>query len=321
MAAINYEEQLESVRNGEGVNGSPMDVIPSLLRGAFRAPEGFQFVAADLSQIELRVLAWITGSTPMMHVFENGLDPYIDFAAAWFNVAYEAVTKEQRQIAKPAVLSCGYGSGGGKLLYDADGNEVKTGLWGYAHNMGIQMTLPQAWEAVNAYRATYSEVVDFWNDSMAQIIGLLEAGNQNPKKTVSVYWNRLLFKLWPGKMLRVMLPSGRWLTYLKPKYDGFEVTYDGKYQGNILRRRLYGSLFTENIVQAIARDVMAVGMVRAYDAGFKLVGHTHDEIIALAPVNSEYTIERLNDLMTQPIEWCADLPLKSDGWEGPVYKK
>lgn len=325
MASDNYLELLESIRTGNGVEGSPMEVIPSLLRGAFRAPAGKQFVAADLSQIELRVLAWLTGCAPMLKTFADNRDLYIDFAAKMYGVEYDAVTKLQRQMAKPAVLSCGYGSGGGNLEYDESGDEVKTGLWGYADRMGIDMTREQAWDAVNKYRAEYAEVPRFWDAVMSVIVNLVREGDES-REVCGVWFERLYYRYFPGKMLRVMLPSGRWLTYLKPRLEqsGWQqnVTFDAKLGGNIFRRRLYGSLHFENLVQAIARDVIAVGLVRAHDAGFTIVGHCHDEIICLENIlTRHHNLAYLNNMMVSEISWCSDLPLKSDGWEGPVYKK
>jgi DNA polymerase len=325
MAADNYFALLESIRTGNGVDGSPMEVIPSLLRGAFRAPAGKKFVAADLSQIELRVLAWLTNCAPMLKTFADNRDLYIDFGARMYGVDYDSVTKEQRQIAKPAVLSCGYGSGGGNLEYDKSGDEIKTGLWGYAANMGIDMTRNEAWDAVNKYRAEYAEVPRFWDDVMGAITGLMREGDESGE-VVGVWFERIYYRYFPGKMLRVMLPSGRWLTYLKPRLSGDlwgrpEVTFDAKLGGNIFRRRLYGSLHFENLVQAIARDVIAVGLVRAHDAGFTIVGHCHDEIICLEDLTGHHNLTYLNNMMVSEISWCSDLPLKSDGWEGPVYKK
>lgn len=330
MASDNFEAQLESIRTGRGVEGSPMEVIPSLLRGAVRAREGKKLVAADLSQIELRVLAWIANSVPMLETFANDLDLYIAFAASMYNVAYEEVTKLQRQIAKPAVLSCGYGSGGGILTYDEAGDEIKTGLWGYAAGMGIDMSQEQAWEAVNKYRTTYPEVPRMWDALMEHIVGLMKEGDATRKVTSApfpiavTHW--LHYTYFPGKMLRVMLPSGRWLTYLKPRlsqdYKGrAEITYDAKLGPNVIRRRLYGSLHFENLVQAIARDAFAVGMVRAHDAGFNIVLHTHDELVCEEDLTGHHNLTYLNNMMVSEISWCSDLPLKSDGWEGPVYKK
>lgn len=322
----NFEQQLESIRTGNGVDGSPMEVIPSLLRGAFRAPAGKKFVAADLSQIELRVLAWLTDCKPMLKTFADNRDLYIDFGARMYGVDYDEVTKEQRQIAKPAVLSCGYGSGGGNLEYDESGDEVKTGLWGYAADMGVEMSRSQAWDAVSKYRAEYPEVPRMWEALMAHMVAILrgDPSAHSPFPVAENHW--LYYKYSPGKMLRVLLPSGRWLTYLKPNLGKDDkgrpvITCDGKLHGQICRRRLYGSLHFENLVQAIARDVMAVGMVRAHDAGFHIVGHTHDELICLEDLTGHHNLTYLNNMMVSEISWCSDLPLKSDGWEGPVYKK
>lgn len=325
---MSVEAQLESIRTGRGLldDANAMETIPSLLRSAFRAPAGKKFVAADLSQIELRVLAWLTDCKPMLKTFADNRDLYIDFGARMYGVDYDDVTKDQRQIAKPAVLSCGYGSGGGNLEYDDSGDEIKTGLWGYAANMGIDMTRQQAWDAVNKYRAEYAEVPRFWDSVMAHITSLMSEGN-NFNDIAGGWFNRLYYRYFPGKMLRVMLPSGRWLTYLKPKLErSGEVTFDAKLGGNIFRRRLYGSLHFENLVQAIARDVMAVGMVRATDAGIPLVGHTHDELIGLVLAELAERMKRqLAKSMSDPIDWADGLPLKvdpdKDAWVGDVYRK
>ena len=184
----NVEEAVAAITAGGDANtfGPPLEVISSCLRGAFQAPEGYKFVVADLSSIETRVLAWLSRCQPLCDVFAQGLDPYLDFAAFWFNKPYAEVTKGERQLAKPAVLGCGYMlSGGdwrmdccGKLRDEARaielkqphckckpekrGDEFKSGLWGYAENMGTALTYEQAHEAVRAYRDKYREVVNFW---------------------------------------------------------------------------------------------------------------------------------------------------------------
>lgn len=325
--AENFDQIVESVREGRGMPDglSPMAELPSCLRGAFRAPLGFKFVAADLSQIELRVLAWLTRCQPMLDVFASGLDPYIDFATHMYNVPYDEVTKQQRQIAKPAVLSCGYGSSGGREVEDKNGDIVKTGLWGYAESMGVKMEQREAQNYVDIYRRSYPEVPRFWYDSQDALQGLL----MNPEHGVT-WFDRIRVQLVPNKLLKVTLPSGRSLHYLKPRLSptGFngrmEIVFDSELPGMGKTRgwrRLYGSLFTENLVQAIARDVMAVGMVRAHEAGFSIVGHTHDELVCLESLDSQHNLTYLNNMMTDEISWCNDLPLKSEGWEGEVYKK
>lgn len=318
----NFDEVVNSVREGRGMpNGeSPMATLPSALRGAFRAPKGMHFVASDYSMIELRVLAWLTDCLPMLETFYNDLDLYIDFACRMYNTVYDAVTKDQRQIAKPAVLSCGYGSGGGEWKIDKNGDEYKSGLWGYAEGMGIIMTQQQAHDVVQMYRAAYPEVVKFWYAVEDAVRGLM----RNPTHRVTRF-NRLIIEHFPGKLLRIMLPSGRYLHYLKPELvNDRNIEYDAKdpQTGQIVRRRLYGSLITENLVQAIARDVMGVGLLRAKKAGFRIVGHTHDEIVTLNfDVDKRHNLTYLNRVMVDDIEWAEGLPLKSAGWEDKIYRK
>jgi DNA polymerase bacteriophage-type len=141
------------------------------------------------------------------------------------------------------------------------GDEFKSGLWGYAENMRTELTYEQSHEAVRAYREKYREVVDFWYRIEDAFIDVVLDGRE-----------RSLFGLTigvvPGKVLWVLLPSGRRLHYLNPQLK------EGKYHKPALthysydstrgwcREQLYGGLITENLVQAIARDVLAVGMLR-----------------------------------------------------------
>jgi DNA polymerase len=313
------EQLAESIRSGNGVEGNAMEVIPSCLRAAFRAPRGHAFVCADLSLIEVRVLAWLTDCQPMLEAINADRDLYLEFGSKMYRVPYDQVTKAQRQIAKPAVLQCGYGAGGGKLITDANGDEIKTGLWGYAEAMGVSMTQEEAAEAVALYRSVYPEIPRFWYEFEDRIRRILEIGIK-----VSLRFGRLVYGLIPGKLLWVTLPSGRRLHYLRPAILGDDITYEGlnpktKQWG---RRKLYGSLLVENIVQAIARDVLAVGMVRAHEAGFDVVAHTHDELLCeVSTLDKRRNLTYLINTMTAPISWADGLPIKAEGWTGEVYRK
>jgi DNA polymerase len=145
----------------------------------------------------------------------------------------------------------------------------------------------------------------------------------NMNLTFSSFW-RLRLGLISGKLLYVILPSGRRLHYLRPAILGNDITYEGlnpktKQWG---RRKLYGSLLVENIVQAIARDVLAVGMVRAHEAGFCVVAHTHDELLCeVSVLDKRRNLTYLINLMTAPISWADGLPIKAEGWTGEVYRK
>lgn len=318
---MEIEQIAESIRAGV-CPGNPMEVIPSALRMSFRASEGKRFVCADLSLIEVRVIGWLTGCHALNAIFAADRDPYIEFAAELFNVPYDQVTKLMRQIAKPAVLQCGFGAGGGQLKEDKNGDIYKSGLWGYAESMSVAMTQEQAAEAVAVYRESYPEVPRFWyaledrvrmNIEHNYIYGTIHMGGVELKLGAVL-----------GKLLYIVLPSGRRLHYLRPALLGDDITFEGlnsvtKQWG---RRKLYGSLLTENIVQAIARDVLAVGMVRATDAGFTIVAHTHDELLCEENVlDTRHNLAYLSDTMTAPVSWAPGLLIKADGWEGEVYRK
>jgi DNA polymerase len=196
---------------------------------------------------------------------------------------------------------------------------VKSGLWGYAESMGVQLTQDQAHDAVRVYRQKYREVVQYWRDLEDTVTSLVYT-DERAAATFGV----VKFELLPRKLLRVKLPSGRSLHYIKPEILNAQLSYETELSPSKVRgmRRLYGSLLTENLVQAIARDVLAVGMVRAADAGFEIVGHTHDELLAVEPTaKAPANLELLMALMTAEIPWCKDLPLKAEGWEGEVYRK
>jgi DNA polymerase len=316
---MEVEQLAELIRSGQGVPGNPMEVIPSLLRASFRAPAGKKFVCADLSQIELRVLAWLTDCKPMLDAFAADRDLYVEFGSKMYRVDYDLVTKQQRQIAKPAVLSCGYGTGAGMLKIDQNGDEFKSGLWGYAESMGVAMTQDEAHDAVQLYRSVYPEIPRFWYFMEDRIGAMIEQDFAQ-----SVQMERLVVGLLPKKLLYVTLPSGRRLHYLRPVILGDDITFEG--QNSVTkqwgRRKLYGSLLTENIVQAIARDILAVGMVRAHDAGFEIVAHTHDELLCEIDVlDNRRNLSYLSNMMTTEIEWAKGLLIKAEGWEGDVYRK
>lgn len=352
-----YDAAVGAIRDSSGdvdllAFGPILDVVASCIRGAFRAPQGKVFVVADLSAIENRVLAWLSGCQSMTNVYVNKLDPYKAFASEHlYRVPYDEVTKAQRQMAKPAVLGCGYQlSGGFECWYCPRCNEarspeeaecqycaymgitvpqtdvVKTGLWGYAESMGVQMTEDEAHAAVKAFREGYPEVVALWrNLQNAAITAVLERTRVEVGHVAFV-----------GKkgLLCAVLPSGRSLYYVRPEVVKGEygpvLTYWGVDSTTKQWRKLqtYGGKLTENLVQAISRDVLGEGMLRADAAGFTIVGHTHDEIITLENEDVEHdgylgplSLEHLIDCMTKPMPWAPDLVLGADGYTSTIYRK
>lgn len=329
LSADAFDEGVVLIQAGGDLSGvgPVLDVVSSCLRGSFRAPEGKKFVVADLAQIEVRVLAWLAGCTSLLQVFERGEDVYVAFARDHLYRGQE-ITKHKRQIAKSAVLGCGYQLSGGEEQEDKNGDTIKTGLWGYAAAMGIEMTQEEAHAAVAAFRTAYPEVTALWrNLQNAAIRAVVD------KCRVDV--GPVAFVGKPS-LLCALLPSGRRLHYPRPEVekvsDGWpKLSYEGLTMAKKWRRKAtYGGHLTENLVQAIARDVLAEGMLRADEAGLRIVGHTHDEIICLwhpplfdlaSRAGHRGALEVLKDCMTQPMPWAPDLQLAADGYESVIYRK
>ena len=306
----------------------PMDALAGLVRSSIHATEGNSLVVCDLSSIESRVIGWLTGCERLLKVFRNGMCAYKDFATELYKIVYEEVTKSQRTDAKPAVLGCGFRLGGGAMI-----EGKKTGLWGYAENMGIALSREDSHKAVKVFRKAYPEIVDAWYAYEDAIAHTIKTGRRTRVGVIRFAMEK--------PYLTAELPSGRKLWYLHPrvrkakiKYvdkDGnassFEkdsISYMGKQQNGKkwIRIQSHGGKFIENFVQAIARDILREGLLAAADDGFNIVMHVHDEIVTEHPKGDNYyTVERLRELMSQPIPWCADMPMDAAGYAGEIYRK
>jgi len=336
-----HEYALELIKAGDYETirkefSSPLDVACSALRPCLRAPNGRKFVIADLNAIETRGAAWIAGCDSLMEVFRLGRDPYIAFAAQMdpsktyeeLYAEYKAGDKTARTNAKSPTLGCGYGLSAGDITQDEEGNTVRTGLLGYADNMGIELTKEYAEQAVMVYRNSYPEIVNFWWDlhrAFAKVVEtdvVIEIGPLRLEKI--------------GRVLCIWLPSGRALHYINPR-----VTYVDRVskRGNTYKaQNLFcegihqethqwceietrGAKLFENVVQAICRDVLANGMLNCRDAGFELVLHCHDESVAETDEDSPLTVDTMVECLTKPIIWAPGFILGAEGFETPYYVK
>lgn len=298
------------------------DVLASLIRNCVTASPGKVLTVADLSSIESVMLAWAANSEYMLDLFRQGLDIYKDFATHWLKVPYNEVTKAMRQLCKPPSLGCGYLLGA-------------KGLMAYADAMGVKLTKEEAKAAVKTYRTAYPDVPQFWND-------LDEAARLCISTGQSVTVNgKFRFRMQKPCMM-IDLPSGRSLCYVRPKLEErlfrFEdidtgeikerwqvsICYEGRNQttGRWERIATHAGKITENIVQAIARDILAEGMrnVHCEMPDADMVLHVHDELGAETP-NEPVYLERLQELMTRPPAWGLDIPLGSAGFQNSFYLK
>lgn len=279
--------------------GDVAPVLASLVRSAIAAPDGCTLVSADFASIESVMLAWLADCKPLLQVFHTGKDAYKDFGTRLFGVAYDAITKPQRTISKPAVLGCGYGMGPPALVSYADG-------------MGITLTIEEAERHVGAFRRAYPEIPRLWYATWDAVESAMEG---QPSEAGRCSW------FTQGPFLRCSLPSGRCLSYYRPKLQdgrhGMELSYDNGSQGRV---STHGAKLVGNITQAVARDVLAHTLLQL--PRDRIVGHVHDEGILLVPESAgPKALATTLGIMGHAPPWCADAPIKAAGWHGKLYRK
>jgi DNA polymerase len=279
------------------------DVLTQLIRTALIAKPGHTFLVADFSAIEARVIAYLSGEQWRMDVFAAGGDIYCSSASQMFHVPVEkhGVNGHLRQKGKVAELACGYG--GGVAALKAFG----------AERMGLTETEMQ--QIVTQWRAASPTIPKFWRDTEKAARMALENPGQGFKLRCGVRFRR------DGEALRCYLPSGRILTYWGARIEEGSTVYMGQggQSGAWMKKDTWGGKLVENIVQAFARDCLAVAMDRLDAAGFQICFHVHDEVVAEAPVGSRW--EDMAEIMAQPIDWAPGLLLRADGYETKFYMK
>ena len=288
---------------------SVSDVLSQLIRTAFIPSKEHRFIVADFSAIEARVIAWLAGERWRMDVFQSHGKIYEASAAQMFKVPIETIDKGSplRQKGKIAELALGYGGAKGALTQMG------------ALEMGLgEDELP---ELVSAWREANPNIVKLWWSIEAAAIKAVK------EKAVVKMQYGLTFHYTKGILL-ITLPSGRPLAYVRPKigiderFGKEQLTYEGTEQGSKQWGRIptYGGKLTENIIQAIARDCLAVSMLRLDEAGYHINFHVHDEVVLDVPAGRG-SMEKVEEIMGQPIEWAPGLPLGADSFETDYYKK
>ena len=280
------------------------DVLSQLIRTALVAKEGHTFLVADFSAIEARVIAYLAGEQWRMDVFAQGGDIYCSSASQMFKVPVEkhGVNGHLRQKGKIAELACGYGGGVNALLaFGAD-------------KMGL--TEPEMQEIVTQWRAASPTIPRFWREAENAAKEALAHPGQVVKMCCGVMYRR------DADALRCQLPSGRQLTYWNARLDSDgNICFMGQagQSGAWSRVDTWGGKLVENIVQAYARDCLAVAMDRLDAAGFRICFHVHDEVVAEAPKGTDW--KEMAEIMGRPIEWAPGLLLRADGYTTDFYMK
>ncbi len=305
------DEARELVKMGcfdmiEALYGNTPDILSQLIRTMLIPKDGCEFIVADFSAIEARVLAWLAGEQWRLDAFQRGEDIYCASASQMFGVPVvkHGINGELRQKSKVAELACGYGGGAGALISMG------------ALDMGLKEDeLP---DIISSWRDANPEIVKFW---YAVEKAAIETVKDHTDRTVG----RIGFQF-SANTLWIVLPSGRRLAYIKPKlqpnrFGRMALTFEGLGANNKWTRgETYSGKLTENITQATARDLLAEAMRRMELAGLGIVGHVHDEVILEVP-KGKYTVDDLCNIMNQNPVWADGLPLASAGYCGPYYLK
>lgn len=284
---------------------STPEVLSELIRTAFVAKPGCRFIVSDFSAIEARVMGYLAGEGWVMEEFMGAGKIYEQTASKMFHIPIEEITKGSpyRARGKVASLACQYGG--------AEGALISMGALNFVEEDELK-GLVQSWRTANPH------IVNYWYE----IDGAVKAAVKERKMTtvgrVTVYYQ--------SGMLKIALPSGRVLSYVRPRmtvnrFGSESVSYEGVGTNRKWTRiESYGAKFCENIVQATARDVLAEAMLRLEKKGFDIVCHIHDEVVLEVPEGTS-SVEEVNEIMAVCPDWCEGLPLKAAGFESPFYKK
>ncbi len=305
------DEARELVKMGcfdmiEALYGNTPDILSQLIRTMLIPKEGCEFIVADFSAIEARVLAWLAREQWRLDAFKAGQDIYCASASQMFGVPVvkHGINGELRQKGKVAELACGYGGGAGALISMG------------ALEMGLKEDeLP---DIISSWRDANPDIVKFW---YAVEKAAIETVKDHTDRTVG----RIGFQF-SANTLWIVLPSGRRLAYIKPKlqpnrFGRMALTFEGLGANNKWTRgETYSGKLTENITQATARDLLAEAMRRMELAGLGIVGHVHDEVILEVP-KGQYTVDDVCNIMNRNPAWADGLPLSSAGYTGNYYFK
>lgn len=303
------------------VYGEPLDVVADCLRGMVTAAPGNKLLAADFSNIEGRLIAWLADEEWKLQAFRDfdagiGHDIYKLAYARSFGVEPETVTKQLRQVGKVQELALGFQGGVGALLK-------------MAAIYGVKVSEADAADWRDAWRDAHPNVKQYWRD----LENSAKSAIENPGEVF--YAGRIAFRV-AGSFLFMRLPSGRSIAYpypcIKPKLmpwtdDGAPVWRDSvSYKGTDTYTRkwtdcfAHGGLLFNNAVQGTARDIEAEGMTRVEAAGYAIVLTVHDEVVCEVP-EAFGSVAEFESLMVALPEWAAGLPVAAEAWSGPRYKK
>lgn len=296
--------------------GSVTSTLSALIRTVFVAAPGKTFIDADFSAIEARVIAWLAGEEWVLEVFRTHGKIYEATASQMFSIPFDRIKKgnpeySYRAKGKVATLALGYQGGSGALI---NMGALRNGL--------TEDELP---DIVDRWRRSNPAIVNFWYQVEAAALVAIQEGRSSTVGCVTI--SR---ECDPGNGLDFMtikLPSGRKLYYASPhmgvnRFGKPSICYKGQNQTTKKWETLetYGGKLVENITQAVARDCLFYSIEQLQAAGYRIVFDIHDEVVIEAPAGLA-DLDRVVEIMSQPIPWAPGLPLNADGWVDGYFKK
>ena len=299
------EALIELFRNSLEQMENPLNEAKKLIRSVIKAPEGKMLCVADWSGIETHLLFWMVDDKRVLELLRNREDLYKHMSAALYGIKVSEVNKLQRQLGKVTILGCGYNMGANRFQFTAKG-------------YGIELTLAESDRVVQTYRSTYPKVRRGWytlDNAMKKAIN-------NPGYVVPAL--RVSFRH-DGRSLWITLPSGRRL-----HYPECHITEDGDIQYKSIdsvskqwrNTKIYGGYALENLIQAIAADILNDGLLRVdQNPHYEILGHVHDELITLIDGSDQQRLDDMIEMMCIPPTWGKDIPLFAEGYVSKRYKK
>lgn len=321
-AAIEYAVALFNSSTYDHIKNQYPDVnatASKLIRPMIIARPGHKLTVSDYTSIENVLLHWTADDKKTVKEFRDKKDQYKTFASSRFKVPYKEVTKKQRTYAKPCILGLGYGGSVNALL-------------GIATAHGVSMTYKQAEAEVKFYRyKKYPKIPKLWYALYNKALDAVATGD------VQVFWNdnvKIEFR-YDNNYLKIKLPSGRTLWYPQAKLNYSwtilvkgspvqmtgKMSYMGVKNGQWMRVKTHPGGLTENIIQAMARDILVYGAMCAEQADYPILFSVHDELISETKNDSTYNIKEFNKLICIRQSWAESLPLHAAGYESQRYKK
>ncbi len=289
---------------------NPMEAFSSCVRGMFIAAPGKDLLVADFASIEARVLAWVAGEEKALDYFRKKEDSYVKMAEHIFKT--DKVSGNMRFVGKQAVLGCGYGMGAKRFR--------ETCL-----SLGQKVSEELAKTAVDTFRKQNKKIVELWKKQEQAAIFTTHGNGGLSLGVPRIYWEK------KKDFLYCTLPSGRKLAYQHPKIERVEkfgqtvdqLTFMGIGLNNQwIRQSTWGGTLVENIVQAISRDLLVDAMLRCEKAGYKVVLHVHDEVVAEISENCPHDMlgKFIEHIISLP-KWAKGCPIEAEGWRGKRYRK